>query len=58
MVASMKMAVGWVCSTVRLVEVYGLTDLMMRAISTTETSVNFYKATWHYNPEDKSSSDK
>jgi hypothetical protein len=27
-------------------------SLMMEAASTSETLVNFYQTTWHYNPED------
>jgi hypothetical protein len=32
-----------------------LIALMMEAASTSETLVNFYQTTWHYNPEDPSS---
>jgi hypothetical protein len=64
MVMSMKIAVFWVVAPYSLVEVYqrfrgtcclhhqALIALMMEAASTSETSVNFYKTTWHYNPED------
>jgi hypothetical protein len=46
MVVSMKMAVFWVvvpCSHIAM---------MMEAAGTSETLVNFYQTTWHYNPED------
>jgi hypothetical protein len=26
--------------------------LMMKAVSTSETSANFFQTAWHYNPED------
>jgi hypothetical protein len=29
-----------------------LTGVMMEAASASETSINFYQATWRYNPED------
>jgi hypothetical protein len=29
-----------------------LITLMMEAARTSETLVNFYQTTWHYNPED------
>jgi hypothetical protein len=48
MAASMEMAVFWVVAPCNLVEVY---CLMMKAASTSETSVNFYQITWHNNPE-------
>jgi hypothetical protein len=62
--ASMKMAVFWVVTPCRLVEVYqrlrgtyclhhqDLIALMMEATSTSETLVNFYQTTRRYNPED------
>jgi hypothetical protein len=43
MVASMKMAVSWVVAPC---------SVMMEAASPSETSVNFYQTTRHYNPED------
>jgi hypothetical protein len=51
----MKMAVFWdvvLCSVVELLYVSEVTALMMEAASTSETLVNFYQATWCYNPED------
>jgi hypothetical protein len=56
------MAVFWVVATCRLVEVYRLSEalavpvmrmivLMMEAISTSETSMNFYNTTWRSVPE-------
>jgi hypothetical protein len=51
----MKMTVFWVVALCSLVEVYQyglLIALMMEVRSTSETLVNFYQTTWHYNPED------
>jgi hypothetical protein len=52
--ASMEMAVFWDVAPCSLVEVYrrfrGV--LMMEAVSTSETSVNFNKTTRYNNPED------
>jgi hypothetical protein len=48
MAVSMKMAVFWVVAPGSLVEV----ALVMEAASTSETLVNFYQTTRHYNPED------
>jgi hypothetical protein len=51
----MKMAVFWVVAPCSLVEVYRrfrVIALMMQAVSTSETSVNFYQTTQRYNPED------
>jgi hypothetical protein len=54
--ASMKMAVNWVVGPCSLVEVYrhfrGAYTLMMKAASTSETSVNFYQTARRNNPED------
>jgi hypothetical protein len=63
-----KMAVFWVVALCSLVQVYhcfrgtccphhqgdpaSIFGLMMEAASTSDTSVNFYQTTWHYNPED------
>jgi hypothetical protein len=58
---NIKMAVFWLAAPCILVEVYRRfrvacclhhQALMMEAASTSETSVNFYQTTWHYNPED------
>jgi hypothetical protein len=53
------MAVFWVVTLCSLVEVYHrfrgpccLIALMMEAARTSETLVNFYQTTQHYNPED------
>jgi hypothetical protein len=60
----MKTAVFWIVAPCNLVEVYrrfrdaclkaarAMIALMMEAASTSKTSVNFYQATWHNNPED------
>jgi hypothetical protein len=32
--------------------VFWVVALKMKATRTTETLVNFYQTTWHYNPED------
>jgi hypothetical protein len=45
--AYMKIAVFWVVVSCTL-----LIALMIAAASTSETSVNFYRTTRHYNPED------
>jgi hypothetical protein len=42
----MKMASFWVVSPTAIIA------LMMEAVQTSETLVNSYKSTWHYNPED------
>jgi hypothetical protein len=47
------MAVFWVVVPYSLIEVYRrFIALMMEAVSTSETSVNFYQTTRRYNPED------
>jgi hypothetical protein len=48
------MAVFWVVAPCSLVEVYqrALIALMMEAVRTSETFVNFYQTTRRYNPED------
>jgi hypothetical protein len=62
--ASMKMPVFWVVAPCNLVEVYQrfrgtfclhlqVIALMMEAVSTSETLVNFYQITLCYNPEDR-----
>jgi hypothetical protein len=43
----MKMTVFWDGAPCSLVEV----ALMMEAVSTCETAINFYKAVWHNIPE-------
>jgi hypothetical protein len=57
----MKMAVFWVVILCSLVEVYrrfsgmvadSIIRAMMEAASTSETSVNFYRTTQRYSPED------
>jgi hypothetical protein len=48
MATSMKMAIFWVVGPYNLV----LIALMMEAVSTSETLVNFYQSTRRYNPED------
>jgi hypothetical protein len=48
----LKMAVFWVVATCSLVEVYKAIALMMEAVITSETSVNFYQNTRRNNPED------
>jgi hypothetical protein len=57
----MKMAVIWIIAPCRVVRVYqrfrGLyclyhIGLMMEAVQTSETLVNLYQSTWHYNPDD------
>jgi hypothetical protein len=50
-VANMKMTAFWVVAPCSLVEVLLIT-LMMEAVSTSETSVNFYQTTWCNNLED------
>jgi hypothetical protein len=50
--ASMKTAVFWVVAPCSLVETYQLTALTMEAARNSETFVNFYQTTRHYNPED------
>jgi hypothetical protein len=61
---SMKMAVFWVLAPCSLAEIYrrfrgawlpassGLIALMIEAVNTSETSVNFYQTTRRNNPED------
>jgi hypothetical protein len=56
---STKMAVFWVVAPCSLVDVYQrfrgpccLITLMMEAVRTSETMVNFYQTTRRYNPED------
>jgi hypothetical protein len=59
---STKMAAFWVVALCSLVEVnqhfrdpcclHHQGALMMEAARTSETLVNFYQTTWHYNPED------
>jgi hypothetical protein len=46
------MALFWVVAPYSLVEVYQSFALMMEAARTSETLVNFYQTTRHYNPED------
>jgi hypothetical protein len=46
------MAVFWVVAPCSLVEVYQCFNLMMEAARTSETLLNFYQTTRHYNPED------
>jgi hypothetical protein len=56
----MKMAVFWVVTPCSLVGIYqclrgtctSIIWVMMEAARTSETLVNFYQTTWHYNPED------
>jgi hypothetical protein len=55
----MKVAVFWTVAPYSLGEVYRrfrgtccLIVLMMEAVSTSETSLNFYQTTRRYNPED------
>jgi hypothetical protein len=51
----MKMSVFWVVAPCSLVEVYWDSEaiaLMMKAASTSKTSVNFYKTTRRNKPED------
>jgi hypothetical protein len=48
---STMMAVFWVVALCSLAEV-ALIALMMEAARTSETLVNFYQTTRHYNPED------
>jgi hypothetical protein len=53
--ASMKMIFFWVVASCSLAEVYrrfGLIALTMKAASTSEKSVNFYKTTRRNIPED------
>jgi hypothetical protein len=60
MAANMKMAVFWVVAPCSVVEVYRrfrdscckAIALMMEAVSTSETSVNFYHTTRRNSPED------
>jgi hypothetical protein len=61
-IMSVKMDVLCVVAPCSLVEVYKRyrgpcclhhqISLMMEAARTSETLVNFYQTTWHYNPED------
>jgi hypothetical protein len=51
MAARMKMVVFWVAAPCSLVEFYLIT-LMMEAVSTSETTINYYQTTRRYNPED------
>jgi hypothetical protein len=48
----MKMAVFWVAAPVVWWKFIKLIALMMEAASTSETSVNFYRTTQRYKPED------
>jgi hypothetical protein len=51
----MKMAIFWVVAPCSLLEVYRrfrAFALVMEAVNTSETSVNFYKTTRRNNPED------
>jgi hypothetical protein len=52
MVVSTKMAVFWVVAPCSLVEAFRFITLMMEAARTSETLVNFYQTTRHYDPED------
>jgi hypothetical protein len=54
MTVGTKMAVFCVVVLCSLVEIYHrvLIALMMAAARSSETLVNFYQTTWHYNPED------
>jgi hypothetical protein len=55
MAASMKMTVFWdivLCSLIEINLCYEMLALMMQAVSTSETSVNFYQTTWRNIPED------
>jgi hypothetical protein len=52
----MKTAVFWAVTPCSLVEVYqhfrAIIALMMEALSTSETLLNFYQTTLRYNPKD------
>jgi hypothetical protein len=52
----LKMAVFQVIALCRLAWVYQcfrVITLMMESVQTSETAVNSYQSTWHYNPEDR-----
>jgi hypothetical protein len=60
MAASMKMTVFWDVALCSLIEIYHFSEVltssfigaMMKAVSTSETLVNFYQIAWCNIPED------